>query len=362
VKLLPFVEITLSLRHYLKMAKTVLHWRFGKLAVGIVSGFILAVYILVMIGDGFAAEIKIAWDPNTEEDMAGYKVYYGKAPWSFGEPIDVENVTSHTISGLPKGETYYIAVTAYDRDGNESGFSNQVSGKAHGFFHGEWIFNIYLGDKGGFLIRLNDDDATFKGYGISDGLNLFRIEGSYNYKEEDLILHGTYKSFDFYNTSTVLRSGNIHGEINKKKTTLTIVMAGNEPSAHMAFTAGEKVLKNSAVPKDGLSGDWLAKISGGLLATIDPLEFHEHPIDGNGDSPVFAFSESGISSNVGIINLDGLFIFVPFNKAYGIYEISGDRSELGFFSGNVLRGRAGFSFSLKSENGNRYKIRGKIKN
>ena len=77
---------------------------------------------------------------------------------------------------------------------------------------------------------------------------------------------------------------------------------------------------------------------------------------------MFLFSESGISSNVGIINFDALFIFIPFNRAYGIYEISGDRSELGFFSGNFLRGQAGFSFSLRSENGNHYKIKGKIKN
>ena len=83
MKLLPFVEITLLLRHYLEMVKTVLQGRFVTLAIGIVSGFIQAVFILGMMGPGFAAEIKIAWDPNTEEDLAGYKVYYGMAPWSF---------------------------------------------------------------------------------------------------------------------------------------------------------------------------------------------------------------------------------------------------------------------------------------
>lgn len=41
--------------------------------------------------------------------------------------IDVMNTTTYTIKNLPEGFTYYFAVTAYDINGNESGFSNEVS-------------------------------------------------------------------------------------------------------------------------------------------------------------------------------------------------------------------------------------------
>jgi hypothetical protein len=36
----------------------------------------------------------------------------------------------HTLRDLSRGQTYYIAVTAYDRYRNESDFSNEVSGVA----------------------------------------------------------------------------------------------------------------------------------------------------------------------------------------------------------------------------------------
>jgi hypothetical protein len=76
-----------------------------------------------------AAQINLAWDPNTETDLAGYRVYYGIASGTYGAPADVGNVTAYTLNGLTPGVTYYIAVTAYDTVANESGYSNEVSGQ-----------------------------------------------------------------------------------------------------------------------------------------------------------------------------------------------------------------------------------------
>lgn len=74
----------------------------------------------------FAAEAILSWDPNTERDLAGYKVYHGTSPGTYGDPIDVGNQTSYAEIGLSPG-THYFAVTAYDTSGNESGFSVEVS-------------------------------------------------------------------------------------------------------------------------------------------------------------------------------------------------------------------------------------------
>ncbi|MGB9700610.1 MAG: InlB B-repeat-containing protein [Thermodesulfobacteriota bacterium] len=87
-------------------------------------------FILALYSVGFAAQIRIAWDPNTESDLAGYKVYYGTSSRNYGTPIDVGNVTTYTIGNLAAGQTYYIAVTAYDTSNNESDYSNEVSGPA----------------------------------------------------------------------------------------------------------------------------------------------------------------------------------------------------------------------------------------
>src|SRR5437867_3989091 len=74
-----------------------------------------------------AAQVTLAWDPNTETDLAGYKLYYGTSSGSYPSSVDVGNLTSYTLSGLLEGRTYYFAATAYDLNVNESGFSNEVS-------------------------------------------------------------------------------------------------------------------------------------------------------------------------------------------------------------------------------------------
>ncbi|MDR4506602.1 MAG: Ig-like domain-containing protein [Candidatus Scalindua sp.] len=68
----------------------------------------------------------LAWDENTEEDIAGYKVYYGISSSNYDDIIDVGNQTTYDLSDLVSGVTYYLAVTAYNSSGNESGYSNEV--------------------------------------------------------------------------------------------------------------------------------------------------------------------------------------------------------------------------------------------
>jgi hypothetical protein len=71
-----------------------------------------------------AGTVTLAWDPNQESDLKGYKIYYGNAPGQPTKTIDVGNVTTTTIT-LADG-TWYFAATAYDKSGNESGKSNEV--------------------------------------------------------------------------------------------------------------------------------------------------------------------------------------------------------------------------------------------
>src|SRR5437867_17501 len=74
-----------------------------------------------------AAQVTLAWDPNTEPDLAGYKLYYGTSSGSYQFSVDVGNLTSYTLSGLLEGRIYYFAATAYNSSLGESGFSNEVS-------------------------------------------------------------------------------------------------------------------------------------------------------------------------------------------------------------------------------------------
>jgi type IV pilus assembly protein PilY1 len=78
----------------------------------------------------FAAQIKLAWDANTESDLTGYKVYYGTSSKSYAGSTDAGNVTAFTLTGLTQGQTYYIAVKACNKLNSESGYSNEVNGVA----------------------------------------------------------------------------------------------------------------------------------------------------------------------------------------------------------------------------------------
>lgn len=69
----------------------------------------------------------LLWSPNTETNIAGYRVYYGTSPASYTTTVDVKNTTTATLSNLTVGQTYYAAVTAYNTSGVESLPSSEVS-------------------------------------------------------------------------------------------------------------------------------------------------------------------------------------------------------------------------------------------
>ncbi len=74
-----------------------------------------------------AEQVTLAWDPNTESDLAGYKIHYGTTSRSYTSTVDVNRVTNYTVAGLSAGQTYFFAATAYNASGQQSGYSNEVS-------------------------------------------------------------------------------------------------------------------------------------------------------------------------------------------------------------------------------------------
>jgi len=74
----------------------------------------------------YAAQISLEWDANGEPDLDGYRVYYGTSSGNYTASVDVGVNTHCVISNLEQGVTYYFAATAYDSEGNESGFSEEI--------------------------------------------------------------------------------------------------------------------------------------------------------------------------------------------------------------------------------------------
>ena len=80
--------------------------------------------------------VSLAWSaPSTRTDgsylplteLAGYRVYYGTTADDMAPLVDLNDIaiTQYTVSNLPAGN-YYFAVSVYDIDGLESGYSQVI--------------------------------------------------------------------------------------------------------------------------------------------------------------------------------------------------------------------------------------------
>ncbi len=117
--------------HYLKD-------RISTLLAGSFPPSILAMIIALSAPPAYSRDVTLAWDPNSETNLAGYKLHYKSG--SPGEPydnvvtialdeLDDLNNPRHTITGLDDNENYYFVVSAYSNfDGAtvESGYSNSA--------------------------------------------------------------------------------------------------------------------------------------------------------------------------------------------------------------------------------------------
>ena len=81
-----------------------------------------------------AASVRLAWNPSPGRSVLGYRVHYGLIRGKYTHVVQV--VGRHTnkveIKGLKEGKTYFFSVTAYNKKGEESAFSDEISGKPDG--------------------------------------------------------------------------------------------------------------------------------------------------------------------------------------------------------------------------------------
>lgn len=82
-----------------------------------------------------AKSVTVGWDANDEPDLDGYVIYRNAGspgpPYDYSDTIPESELADPlhpkaTLTGLQKDKEYYIALTAYNSDGVESSFSNDV--------------------------------------------------------------------------------------------------------------------------------------------------------------------------------------------------------------------------------------------
>ncbi|EKD58721.1 MAG: fibronectin, type III protein [uncultured bacterium] len=77
---------------------------------------------------------KLNWNTSVEENVTGYKIYYGTLKRTedcpragYAKKIEAGNNTSYEIKNLKDGQTYYFSVTSVNSAGKESCFSEEMS-------------------------------------------------------------------------------------------------------------------------------------------------------------------------------------------------------------------------------------------
>jgi hypothetical protein len=89
--------------------------------------------VMSMLSVGVLGSVTLSWQAPAENvdgtpltDLAGYEIYFGEQSRNYFDSVYVagSSTTSKTIE-LPPG-SYYFAMTAWDNEGNESAYSNEV--------------------------------------------------------------------------------------------------------------------------------------------------------------------------------------------------------------------------------------------
>src|SRR5262245_59054651 len=85
-----------------------------------------AVWACVSVGAAQAGTLTVAWDANTEPDLAGYLVSIGTLSGQYTSTIDVGRQTSYQFAEPDSSVAYYFAVRAYNSSGLIGQYSTEV--------------------------------------------------------------------------------------------------------------------------------------------------------------------------------------------------------------------------------------------
>jgi hypothetical protein len=88
----------------------------------VMKKFLFAIAIVFVAAQAFGASL--VWDPNTETDLAGYRVYYSTDNFATANFLAETTDTCYPLDKSQDG--YYFALTAFDFAGNESARSAVV--------------------------------------------------------------------------------------------------------------------------------------------------------------------------------------------------------------------------------------------
>ena len=159
---------------------------------------LLLLLFFSLTGGAWAKSLTLSWDASPSV-VTGYKIYYnsgsstepmdGTGAAEGASPIDVGNLLTFTVTGLPDDQDHYFVVTAYDDAGNESDFSNLAHSPAAPVNQAPQLAAIgnkstTEGANRSFTLSASDADGdtlTFSAESLPSGASLNSSSGAFSW-------------------------------------------------------------------------------------------------------------------------------------------------------------------------------------
>ena len=202
-----------------------------------------------------AAVVTLTWQPNTEPDLAGYKIYYGSQSRSYDHVLDVGKTNSYSLSLPDLSHSQYVALTAYDQARNESAYSQEI---------------VISADS-------NDDDNNDGNEGNEENPPGDEIDGKLTFNGDDEALAAEKASNDTYPRITADVNGDDYEDL---------VIFGHN-GVYVALSNGHGGYDDPVLWRKGL-----AKESGWYSQDVYPRELAD--VNGDGLADIVAFGSTKV--------------------------------------------------------------------
>jgi hypothetical protein len=245
-----------------------------------------ALSLVLILAPGMAQAlmpVTVAWDENNPVP-AGYILYWGTSSGTYTNSHDVGSATQYIVLDLQEGVTYYFAAKAYDGDGNESGYSTEIShtvgtpntspttptvpnGPGTGYIQTDYSFSSTATDSENDAIQYRYDwgDGVISGWGNSTRSHTWSSTGTYCIKAQAQDALGATSGWSScgniiigLNTHTIQASAQANGSITPSGS--VVVNDGNSRTFTIAPDQDYQILE--------------VRVDGNLIGTASSYTFN----------------------------------------------------------------------------------------
>ncbi|MFT5728824.1 MAG: hypothetical protein ACI8PB_002984 [Desulforhopalus sp.] len=131
---------------------------------------ITCIFALLINQSSWASQADFSWLPNnTTDGTVGYMLHYGTSSRQYtesvdvGSPVPINGLVCASVLQLAPGQTYFFTVTAYNAQGYQSAYPNEVVYTAPNDYVNNDLYDIYMSTSSNLSGAVSLEGSTFDG-------------------------------------------------------------------------------------------------------------------------------------------------------------------------------------------------------